>query len=140
MADTLSCTVVTPAQTIYSDEATYVGLPGEVGAFGVMKGHEPLVSTLAAGTVSIKDANAGKEGDVRYVISGGYAEISDNNVIVLADNATAIKDIDVADVRAQLAQVEESLKGIPEGDASRAYYEDQKGWLNLQLSSVNAAE
>ena len=138
MADNLSCTVVTPAQTIYAGEATYVGLPGEVGSFGVMKGHEPLVSTLGSGIVTIDAVQASES--ARYVIAGGYAEIDDNAVIVLADKAIAIKDINVADVRAQAAKVEETLKGIPEGDADRAYYQDQKNWLNLQLTSASAAE
>lgn len=138
MADNLSCTVVTPATTIFSGEAKYVGLPGELGGFGVMRNHEPLVSTLGSGIVKVDAVDSAQS--VRYVVSGGYAEVDDNAIIVLADNAVNISDIDVASVRAQVADVEEKLKGIPEGDASRAYYRDQRDWLNLQLASVNAAE
>jgi F-type H+-transporting ATPase subunit epsilon len=138
MADNLSCTVVTPAQTVFAGEATYVGLPGELGGFGVMKGHEPFVSTLTAGVVNIKPVEGGK--DVRYIVAGGYAQVDDNAIIVLADNAVDLSKVDVPAIKAELEQVEESLKGIPEGDASRAYYLDQKNWLNLQLGSVSAAE
>lgn len=138
MADNLSCTVVTPAQTVFAGEATYVGLPGELGGFGVMKGHEPFVSTLTAGVVNIKPVEGGN--DVRYIVAGGYAQVDDNAIIVLADNAVDLSKVDVQAIKAELEQVEESLKGIPEGDASRAYYLDQKNWLNLQLGSVSAAE
>ena len=139
MAENMSCTIVALDRTIFSGEATYVGLPRKIGGFGVMKGHEPLVSTLSSGVVSITTPDSGKA-SVRVIISGGYAEISDNNVIVLADNASPISEIDVAAVKAQLAKVEESLKGIAEGDAGRAYYQQRKDWLELQLKSVNAAE
>ncbi len=137
MAENLNCTVVTPVQTIFSDEAEYVGLPGEVGGFGVMKGHEPLVSTLGPGVVKITASKSGKD-TTKYVISGGYAEIRDNGVIVLADKAVALADIDLNAVKGELAKAEESLKGLPEGDASRAYYKDQCDWLNLQIASVSA--
>ena len=49
MADnTLTCEIVTPVKTVFASEATYVGLPGEIGSFGVMQRHEPLVSALKA--------------------------------------------------------------------------------------------
>jgi F-type H+-transporting ATPase subunit epsilon len=138
MAENLSCTVVTPAQTVFTGEATYVGLPGEAGGFGVMKRHEPLVSTLKPGVVRIEPLEGGK--DVRYLVSGGYAQIDDNVVIVLADDAVDLANVDVAAVEAELGKVEESLKSLGEGDSSRAYYQDRKNWLDLQLKSVNAAE
>lgn len=138
MADTLSCKVVTPAQTIYSDKASYVGLPGELGSFGVLKGHESLVSNLQPGIVSITPVNSGTKQS--FVVSGGYAQINDNTVIVLADDAINVKDVDVAGVRSDLAQVEKTLASIAKGDASRAYYVDRKDWLTLQLTSAEAAE
>lgn len=138
MADNLSCTVVTPAQTIFSDKAKYIGLPGEIGSFGVLKGHEPLVSNLKPGTVRITPVDGGAK--QVFVVSGGYAQISDDDVIVLADDAVNVRDVDVAGVRSDLAQVEQTLSSIEKDDASRAYYVDRRDWLTLQLTSVEAAE
>ena len=58
MADnTLTCEIVTPVKTVFASEATYVGLPGEIGSFGVMQRHEPLVSALKAGVVNVTAAD-----------------------------------------------------------------------------------
>lgn len=140
MAETLSCNIVTPVKTIFTGEATYVGLPGKAGGFGVMKNHEPLVSTLGPGVVSIKDAGTGKSSEVRYLVSGGYAEITDNHVIVLADRAVEAAAIDASNVRAKLESVEAGLAGHAEGDPARAYYAGEKSWLELQLKLVSSAE
>ena len=136
MANTLTCKIVTPVKAVFSEEASYVGLPGEIGGFGVMKGHEPLVSSLASGVVRVATSAAGKAGEVRFVVSGGYAEIKDNEVIVLADNAQSLADVDAAAVRAELADVEARLSGIADGDPEKAYYAGQKAWFELLLSAA----
>ena len=138
MADQLTCEIVTPVKTVYSSEATYVRLPGEVGSFGVMQRHEPLVSALQPGVVEVTAPAAGKGGKTNFVISGGYAQVDDNKVIVLANDALAIDDIDANAVRAELSKVEQALAALKDGDSSAAYYKAQKGWLDLQLQSVSA--
>lgn len=138
MADTLTCEIVTPVKTIYSSEATYVRLPGEVGSFGVMQRHEPLVSALQPGVVDVTAPGAGKGGKISFVVSGGYAQIDDNKVIVLANDALAIEDIDAGAVRAEISKVEQALASLKDGDPSAAYYKAQKVWLDLQLSSISA--
>lgn len=136
MADTLTCEIVTPVKTVFSSEATYVGLPGEVGSFGVMQRHEPLVSALKPGAVHVTTQGEGKTGKVNFVIAGGYAEINDNKVIVLANDAVAVDEIDVAAVQAELAKVEAELSSLAEGDSSAAYFKSQKVWFELQLKAA----
>ena len=90
MADnTLTCEIVTPVKTVFASEATYVGLPGEIGSFGVMQRHEPLVSALKAGVVNVTAA----DGKHEFVLSGGYAQVNDNKVIVLANDALEVSQI-----------------------------------------------
>ena len=137
MAETFTCDIVTPVSTVFSGEATYVGLPGEVGSFGVMRRHEPLVSALKSGVVSVTTPEAGKDGTIRFVLSGGYAQISDDKVIVLANEAVAINEIDSAKVKADLAKVEGVIAGLKDGDSSAAYYKGQKAWYELQLKAVS---
>ena len=136
MADTLTCKIVTPTKTVFSEQASYVGLPGEAGGFGVMKGHEPLVSSLGSGVVRVTTAGEGKASEVRFALSGGYAEIKDNEVIVLADNAQSLDDVDVAAVREELAGVEGKIETVKDDDPDKAYYLDQKAWLDLLLVAV----
>ena len=140
MADSLTCKIVTPAKTVFSESASYVALPGEAGGFGVMKGHEPLVSGLGSGVVRITTSAAGKSSEVKFVVSGGYAEIKDDEVIVLADNAQSFDDVDVEAVRAELEGVEAQLSDIADGDAQKEYYLGQKAWLELLIASVTQAQ
>ena len=133
MADTLTCEIVTPVKTVFSSEATYVGLPGEMGSFGVMQRHEPLVSALKPGAVHVTVTGEGKTNKVNFVVSGGYAQITDCKVIVLANDAMAVSEIDVPAVKAELAKVDQVIAGLKEGDSSAAYYKSQKAWFELQL-------
>lgn len=136
MAGTLKCEIVTPVKTVFESEASYVALPGELGSFGVMQRHEPLVSALRPGTVSITVPGQSKEGKVSFVVSGGYAQISNDKVIVLANDALGVSEIDAAAVRTDLAKVEQTIAGLKSDDASLAYYKGQKAWLELQLHTV----
>ena len=138
MADTLTCKIVTPVKAVFSEAATYVALPGEIGGFGVMKGHEPLVSSLTSGVVRVTTQAVAKGGETCFVVSGGYAEIKDNEVIVLADNAQSLDDLDVAATRSELADVEAHLAGVADGDPDKAYYEGQKAWFELLISAATA--
>lgn len=138
MADTLTCKIVTPAKTVFSESASYVALPGEAGGFGVMKGHEPLVSGLGSGVVRVTTSANGKSSEAQFVVSGGYAEIKDDEVIVLADNAQSFDDVDVEAVRAELEGIEAHLTGIADGDAQKEYYLGQKAWCELLIASVTS--
>ena len=137
MADTLTCEIVTPVKTVFASEATYVGLPGEVGSFGVMQRHEPLVSALKPGKVHVTTQSEGKTAKVNFVIAGGYAEINDNKVIVLANDAVAVEEIDAAAVKAELEKVEQEIARLAEGDSAAAYFKSQKAWLELQLRAAS---
>ncbi len=84
--------IVTPDSRVLSAEAEYVGAPGIEGQFGVMAGHIPFLSALAIGSLHYKAGN-----QTRYVfISGGFAEVSDNKVTVLAESAEEAENIDYA--------------------------------------------
>lgn len=135
MADnTLTCEIVTPVKTVFASEATYVGLPGEIGSFGVMQRHEPLVSALKAGVVNVTAA----DGKHEFVLSGGYAQVNDNKVIVLANDALEVSQIKADEVQTTLAGVEKELAALSEGDSAAVYLKGQKEWLELQLKTVNA--
>ncbi len=137
MADMLKCEIVTPVQTVFESDATYVALPGEMGGFGVMRRHEPLVSALAPGTVTVTVPGSSKDGGkASFVVSGGYAQISDDKVIVLANDALDVATIKVDAVRAELAKIDQTLAGLKDDDPSVAYYKGQKAWFELQLHTV----
>lgn len=108
----LQLEIVTPDKLVLSKEVDYVGAPGLEGEFGILPGHVPFISALAIGGLYYK-----AEGKTRYVfVSGGFAEVSDNKMTVLAESAEEAESIDFAraeDARkraeARLAHREENV-------------------------------
>ncbi len=86
MAD-LHFELVTPEKLVRSDEVHMVVVPGSEGEFGVMAGHAPFMTTLKDGELKIyKPAGAGPE---TITVSGGFAEVGDQGLVVLAESANA---------------------------------------------------
>jgi len=98
MADKIKLRVVTPSRLVLEEEVDEVSAPGELGEFGVLPNHISFLSTLVAGAMSYK------QGAARHslVIGGGYAEVLDNVMTVLAPAAEFPAEIDTA--RAQRAK------------------------------------
>ncbi len=91
MAKTIELEIVTPDRLVLSEEVEYVGTPGSEGEFGIMANHIPLLSALGIGSLYYK-----KDGKYFYVfLAGGFAEISDNKMTILAEVAETAAEIDV---------------------------------------------
>lgn len=83
--------IVTPAGLLMSDTVDMVNLPAALGSMGVLKNHAPLMTTLDIGAVKYQ-----KGGSNHFLaVCGGFAEVKDNVVIVLADAAEKAEEIDV---------------------------------------------
>ncbi|PWG01672.1 ATP synthase F1 subunit epsilon [Sphingosinicella humi] len=84
MAD-LHFELVTPERLIRSEDVHMVVVPGSEGEFGVLAGHAPFMSTIRDGEVAIyKTAGSSPE---RIAIEGGFAEVNDKGLTVLAEKA-----------------------------------------------------
>ena len=76
--------VVSPEAVLWSGEAGFVVARTVDGEIGILAHHEPLMAALATGTVEIQTA----EDRVQVEVGGGFLQIVDNTVTVLADQAT----------------------------------------------------
>ncbi|MDQ3074145.1 MAG: ATP synthase F1 subunit epsilon [Pseudomonadota bacterium] len=83
MAD-LHFELVTPEKLVRSDDVHMVVVPGVEGEFGVMAGHAPFMTTLKDGDLKIY-RSAGPNFDT-IAVSGGFAEVSDKGLTILAEN------------------------------------------------------
>ena len=103
MADKILFELVSPEKLLLSKAVDMVTVPGTEGYIGVMAGHSPLVSTLRAGMIDMKDEGV----DTRFFIRGGFAEINPGKVTVLAEEAIPMSEMDLAilDQRISDAQV-----------------------------------
>lgn len=91
MADSLHLTVVTPERALVDETVDEVQVPGLGGYLGVLPGHAPLFSELQTGILTYK----GGSGSGILSLSGGFVEVLDNAVRVLADVAETPSLIDV---------------------------------------------
>ena len=80
----LSLEVATPDKLFVSEKVGQVEVPGRDGYMGILPGHAPLISELTQGTV--KYSGSGKSGEIK--ITGGFVEVRDDKVRILADSAS----------------------------------------------------
>lgn len=105
MSKELQLEVVTPDKVVLSEAVDYVGAPGMEGDFGVLPGHMPFLSTLGVGSLMYK-----KDGHTHYMfLSGGFAEVYNNKVTVLAEVAERPEDIDLERAKKALDRAQERL-------------------------------
>ena len=132
----LVCDIVTPAEQQFSEECYMVAVPGSGGHMGFMPGHAPLMSTLADGEVRIfSDANTLTH---RFACQGGYVQVTGEKVIILADRAMQVDDIDTSEVSSKIAELKAAIDATPEDDVERnvlAY--DLKWYETLQHVAAN---
>jgi len=87
---TLKLEIVTPDRKVLSEDVEYVGAPGIMGEFGVLPKHVPFLSALGIGNLHYK-----QNGKAHYVfVSGGFAEVSNDQVTILAEVAEKATEID----------------------------------------------
>jgi F-type H+-transporting ATPase subunit epsilon len=117
MADTFQLEVATPERLYVNEQVTEAELPGREGYLGILPGHAPLLSALAPGVVSYSGSSGGTQ---VLVVDGGFVEVFDNHVRVLADHAEYARDIQVDAARRDLENANRALKEAHETADSEA--------------------
>ena len=102
MADLLNFELVSPERLLSSGKVAMVVVPGTEGDFGVLPGHAPLMSTIRPGAISIYETDSDTL-TRRIFVDGGFAEVSENGLTILAESAVPVGDIDPAKVATDLA-------------------------------------
>jgi F-type H+-transporting ATPase subunit epsilon len=116
MADSFKLEVATPERLLVDEDVSQAELPGRDGYLGVLPGHAPLLSALGAGVLSF---TSGK-GQGFLAIDGGFVEIFDNHVRVLAERAEYGREIDASAAHRELDEANQALKSAHEKDDSEA--------------------
>jgi F-type H+-transporting ATPase subunit epsilon len=83
--------LVSPEKLISSREADMVVAPGSEGLFGVLVGHAPFIATLQAGVIDVYDGGKVVE---RIFVAGGFADVTPEKLVVLAETATPVAQLD----------------------------------------------
>ena len=127
--------LVTPERTLFDHPVTAVELPAKNGYMEALYGHAPLVAELGAGDVTL---HGGPDGDQRYNVSWGFAEVLGDRVTILANDALKPEEIDVPRANEQLARGNKEWDEA--GDSADAYTEALRVIAEAEAKIASAAE
>ncbi len=120
MAEALKLELVSPEKELASRLVKQVLVPGTEGEFVAMPEHAPLLSTLKPGVLVISEIS-GQE--TRYFVRGGYAEMANNQLIVLAERAIPLQQLDAAEIEKEIRWAEEDLEDARDEEERRKLQE-----------------
>jgi F-type H+-transporting ATPase subunit epsilon len=129
---TMHVEVVTAERELYNGEADSLIAPGSEGELGILPRHAALLTTLKAGEMLIKLGGA----EEPLFVSGGFLEVSDNKVTVLAESAEHAEEIDQARAEAARRRAQEHLAQA-QSNVERA---DLLGALERAVARIHVAE
>ncbi len=124
--------IVTPDNVVLDTDADYIGAPGVDGQFGVLSGHIPFLTALEIGKIYYR--LDGKEYNI--FVSGGFLEVLNNKVTVLAQSAEIADAIDVRRAESAKKRAEERIVAKSQGlDLDRAEFALKKSITRLNIAS-----
>ena len=136
MADKIQLEVVTPERRVLAEPVEMVTIPGLGGELGILPGHTPLISQLKTGVLTyVEDGKS-----FQLHVSGGFLEVRDDHVSVLAEVAERPEEIDTAQARQARERLEKQLSNWTgsEEDLAVAQAELERSTVRLQLASTKA--
>ncbi|MBI3193239.1 MAG: F0F1 ATP synthase subunit epsilon [Ignavibacteriae bacterium] len=110
--------IVTPQRVVFKGDVESFTAPGSLGSFQVLVNHAPLLSAIGVGETKMRD----KQGnEIHYATSGGFVEVMNNRVVMLAESAECSNEIDVSRAEKAKSRAKDRLEQHPkEIDVERA--------------------
>jgi F-type H+-transporting ATPase subunit epsilon len=108
---TFQFNLVSPEKRLFAGQVNQVDVPGSEGDFGVLAGHAPFVTTVRPGILTMYREG----GDLRVAVSGGFAEVSDAGLTVLADVAVPVADVNRDAFAGFVKDADDAAAAAPEG-------------------------
>ena len=112
MAKTFHCTVITPERPVLEREATFVAFPAFDGEMGVLPHRAPILAKLGAGELRVESP----EGNAAFFINGGFAQMVDDKLTLLTEEAKPKAELD----RAKAAQELAAALALPAHDLAQS--------------------
>ena len=133
MAEKIQLEVVTPERRVLAEPVDMVTVPGLGGELGILPGHTPLISQVQTGVLTyVQD---GKSSSLH--VSGGFVEVRDDHVSVLAELAERPDEIDVARAKQLRDQLEKQMNAWTgtEEELAIARQELDRSVIRMQLAA-----
>jgi F-type H+-transporting ATPase subunit epsilon len=133
MASTIQVEVVSAEESVFSGEASFIVVPGELGDLGIYPKHTPLITRIKAGSVRIQTLESKEE--MAIFVAGGILEVQPGSVTVLADTAIRSDDLDEARALEAKKRAEEALNASTDKQEI-ATVEAELAMLGAQLAEI----
>ena len=128
--------IVSPDRAAYRGEATSFRAPGIEGAFEVLRGHAPMLAATGVGVTSVTTLQGER---VSFATSGGFVEVLDNRVIMLAETVEPASEIDVERAQAAEERAKERIAASQtpeEREAAQAELDRARNRLRSSMAQV----
>lgn len=128
---TLFLEIVTPVKIVYKNEVNQLTVPTVNGEITILPNHSPLLTKIAPGEARIKKGNT----EELLAITGGFLELNNNKITILADHAVRADDIEVAKAEEAKKRAEKLMQEkLNEKDFAIAESELRKSILELKVA------
>jgi F-type H+-transporting ATPase subunit epsilon len=124
MAEKIAFELVSPDCLLISEDVDMIVVPGTEGDFGVLLGHQPMISTVRPGILEVQNSG-GK--DRRIFVNGGFAEITGDRCAVMTEEGVPVEDLKRGDLEQRIKNAEE--------DAQEARSDLERQLLDLKVTT-----
>jgi F-type H+-transporting ATPase subunit epsilon len=131
----LHVTIITAQSSVFDGEAEAVNAPGSEGRMTILPRHAPLLTTLALGELRIRERGE----EVSVFVAGGFLEVNDNVVTILADEAERAENIDEAAAEEARKRAQARVEGArgDQGAEASAIAELNRAVGRLRVAEVH---
>ncbi len=133
MAGTLYVDIVSPTGSVFKGEAGRVRAPGIQGAFEILHNHAPMIAAIELGPLFVTLSSGER---VAFATSGGFVEVLNNTVTILAETAEPASNIDIERAKAAEARALEGITSGSEADKRRARQALERARLRVSMGHV----
>lgn len=127
--------LVSPEEKLVSEQVYIAEMPGDMGVFGVSAGHVSLVSSLQPGVVRLLK-ESGDPNPRKIFITGGFADVTAKNCIVLAEEAIDVKKLNKESLEQHLKDLNEDL-GLAQEQADKTRIKNKIALTKAKLKAAS---
>lgn len=135
MEKKLVCEIITPEKIVFQGEVDMVVAPGVQGELGILPLHTPFLTQLAIGELRVKFEREGRAVEDYIAVHGGFMEVFEDRVTVLAPAAEIAREIDIERAKRAKERAEERLRAKEEGiDVLRAEVASRRAHTRIKTA------
>ena len=129
--DTFLCSVITPEQAVLEANATFVAFPAHDGEVGILRDRAPLLFKMGIGVLRVETP----EGNHRFFVDGGFAQMVDNRLTLLTEQAKRPEEIDRAAAERALTEAR-ALPMVSDAEFAARQKAVQRAQVQIKLAAA----